>query len=58
MRARREHMIQTTKPRARCYAHGYWTVYGPHGVAMNWTLDAALASYYRCVLHVMTERRP
>ncbi len=50
-------MIQTTKPRARCYAHGYWAVYGPHGVAMNWTLDAALVTYYRFALHTMTERR-
>ncbi|WP_186269856.1 hypothetical protein [Burkholderia gladioli] len=51
-------MIQTTKPRARCSASGYWTVYGPYGVALNWTLDAALVTYYRFAMHMMTERRP
>ena len=34
-------------------ASGYWTVYGPHGVALDWSLDAALVTYYRLALRTM-----
>ncbi len=50
-------MIQTTKPRARQLSLGNWMVTGPIGAAFDATLAGALALYYRCVLHVMTEPR-
>lgn len=51
--------MQTIKPRARQLSAFNWVVYDRRGnAAFELTLDAALALYFRCVLHVTTERRP
>ncbi|WP_162923073.1 MULTISPECIES: hypothetical protein [Burkholderia] len=51
-------MMQTIKPRARQLSPFNWYVTDRRGItAFDTTLDAALALYFRCVLHVATEPR-
>ncbi len=51
--------MQTIKPRARQLSAFNWYVTNRDGIsAFDTTLDGALAAYFRCVLHLMTERRP
>lgn len=50
--------MQTIKPRARQLSAFNWYVTNRNGIsAFDTTLDGALAAYFRCVLHTMTERR-
>ncbi|MCW3657889.1 hypothetical protein K6L27_06915 [Burkholderia cenocepacia] len=50
--------MQTIKPRARQLSAFNWYVTNRDGIsAFGPTLDYALAAYFRCVLHTMTERR-
>lgn len=50
--------MQTIKPRARQLGAHTWYVTDRRGItAFDTTLDAALALYFACVLHVATERR-
>lgn len=49
--------MQTIKPRARQLSAHNWYVTDRAGItAFDTTLDGALALYFLCVLHVMTER--
>lgn len=50
--------MQTIKPRARQLNAFDWYVTDRRGIsAFAPTLDGALALYFRCVLHIATERR-
>ncbi|RQQ30506.1 hypothetical protein DF163_14060 [Burkholderia stagnalis] len=51
-------VMQTIKPRARPLGTHAWYVTDRRGItAFDTTLDGALALYFRCVLHVVTEPR-